>query len=167
MVDTPPKLTSLKLSTNTVDLSNGPVNLTFTATGQDDVGVTYLSMDFGFANGSSFLGGTASIYSPTAWPNGQNSATEAVAANTHDGPYHMTEAVLFDTAGHQVSYTEAQLQALGVNTVITVTHSDSTGPTLTGLTLPSTVNPGGPLTISASATDPHGVQRWSSISTRT
>jgi Ca2+-binding RTX toxin-like protein len=158
MVDTPPKLTNLKLSTNTVDLSGGAVNLTFTATGTDDVGITDLSLDFGFANGSSFLGGTASIFHSPFWPNGQFSASESVSQNTHDGPYHITGAVLFDTAGHQVSYTEAQLQALGVNTVITVTHSDTTGPTLQALTLPSTVNPGGPLTITASATDPAGVK---------
>jgi Ca2+-binding RTX toxin-like protein len=159
MPDTPPQLTNLKLSTNTVDLSNGPVNLTFTATAQDDVGVVDLEMDFGFANGSSFLGGTTSIFHSPSWPNGQFSSSEAVDVSTHDGPYVITGAVLIDTFGHQVNYTTAQLQALGVNTTITVSHADTTGPTLQALTLPSTVSPGGPLTISASATDPHGVQK--------
>jgi hypothetical protein len=159
VADTPPVLTSLKLSTNIVDLSNGDAPVTFTATGADDVGIDDLELDFGFANGSNIFGGTTSIFGVANWADGTGVATENVTQNTHDGNYSITGAVLFDTGGHQVTYTQAQLQALGVNTTITVTHADTIGPTLTALNLPASVRPGAQLTIGASATDAHGVQR--------
>ena len=157
---TAPTLTSLVFSTYAINLANGPVQLTITGRGTDNVGITDLSIDFSANGGFNFLGGTESLTGfPDSWADGQSSETVTVPTNQHDGTYTIAGVVVFDAAGNQGHYTTAQLQALGIQTTITVSHADNTGPTLTALNLPSIVAPGQQLTIGASATDPSGVQR--------
>lgn len=61
-----------------------------------------------------------------------------ISALTSAGTYHVIGATLTDQAGNSSSYSEAQLQALGANTTISVV-ADETKPVLTGLSLPGIV----------------------------
>lgn len=61
-----------------------------------------------------------------------------ISTQTSAGIYHVIGATITDVAGNVSTYSEAQLQALGGSTSITVV-ADEIAPTLTKLTLPGTV----------------------------
>jgi Ca2+-binding RTX toxin-like protein len=146
------------VETNTVDLSGGAATITFVGTGTTDIADVII--DFNAAGGFNFLGGTFSFGGfPDDFTDGQSQGSEQVQPSQHDGTFTVADAIVFDSQGHQIHYTAAQLQQLGLDTSIVVTHADSIGPTLTALNLPTQVAPGGALTITASATDLHGVER--------
>jgi len=145
MATSRPVLTGLTLSTYNIDLSGGPVSVTFTATGTDNgAQIDDAIIDFSANGGFNFLGGTQSLYR-FPWVNGQDSVTVIVPTTTHSGVYTIADVVLFDTNGVQVTYTAAQLQALGIQTVITVTNGG-------GNTNPGGTTPGGGGTTSSPMT---------------
>jgi hypothetical protein len=145
---TPAKLLDLGLP-SIIDVSKGTNEVQFTARAEDPGGagvkevLVWLDQSFATPTGSSslllfgFLGDTFRDDTPTL-------ATESLAltTSTKPGTYHVKSVDVTDLAGNSISYTQAELKALGISTSFTVTGgvADTTPPKLLGLGLPQVVN---------------------------
>jgi hypothetical protein len=150
-----PQLTALSFD-STINLSGGDGTFHFSASATDRSGVSDAILRFDGALGSFYIFGS----SADTWLDGTSASTSTIAVSTPPGAYHLTEVDLQDTAGNSSVYTAAQVAALGLPTSLTVTGSDTVGPTLTGLSFDPTIDlSAGAATFhfGASATDRSGV----------
>ncbi|OYU12070.1 MAG: hypothetical protein CFE38_09825 [Comamonadaceae bacterium PBBC1] len=133
---TAPTLTSLEIPTF-VDLSLGKAGLTIAATAQDDISgvkqvIVYfdkpisktftLSSDAGSSN--NFLG-LYGIYD--SWVDNAVTETIGVLPSNPYGVYNITSVQLSDVQGNVTSYSAAQLNAIGINTSITLVSGLQSG----------------------------------------
>ena len=138
---TAPQLSSLAFPA-TVDVRTAAKAVTFAASATDSqtgIGDVTIHFDKSFSGGTGR--GTIDIAGTTAdpWTDGSSSLTTTLPTTTPPGVYTITDVVVTDGAGNTRTYTTAQLQALGLNTTVTV-NGDSTKPLLTGLTFPATLD---------------------------
>ena len=141
---TAPTLTSLTFPT-TINLSSGNQSVSFAAhaedagSGVDTVNVWFdksLTTDIGSYNLWMISSGWTDSTPSDA------SVGRTVQSYNNPGTYNITKVDVKDLAGNSRSYTTAQLSSLGIATSFNVTGSngDTTAPTLTSLTFPTTIN---------------------------
>jgi probable HAF family extracellular repeat protein len=160
---TPPTLIGLTFPTS-VDLSQGSNTITFGVSATDDLsGANYAVIQLArpiveqFTNGSTTATNLQVPY-PGSLSTGQSTQAFTLSPNTASGTYTIQNVILYDNAGNTHTYTTQQLQALGASTSFSVTNgtSDTTAPTLTGLTFPTSVDlshGSNTITFGVSATD--------------
>ena len=148
-----PTLTSLTLPT-TIDLSAGATSATFAAQAQDNDGGTGVdnvtlfldhSIYRGFVASNFAIGGSFGSGSDTFVDGTPTTANTSFSLSTltNSGVYNVTQAWVTDLSGNRTIYSAAQLLSLGVNTSFTVIGGavpDIVAPTLTSLTLPTTID---------------------------
>jgi hypothetical protein len=166
--NTGPRLTSLVLPSS-VDISNGSKQITVTATAEDGVGGTGVdrvvvlldkNVTFDFGAFSNFSVG-ASYNSTDSFKDGtptKGSTNITLTNATSPGTYNVSQVWVYDVAGNMTTYSTSQLAAMGIKTSFTVTGTvtDNTGPRLTSLVLPSSVdisNGSKQITVTATAED--------------
>lgn len=144
-----PTLSSLTLPAS-LDLSAGAASMKTAIAASDNpggTGIDYALLRFDRplmrdGGGSEFLVlGTAGADTFRDATPGTAIDETTILTTTNPGSYRLLDVVLRDQAGNQTTYTEAQLRALGVETVMEVKGSvaDTTGPTLLDLYLPAVV----------------------------
>jgi hypothetical protein len=165
---TRPVLKGLRFAT-TVDLSRGSAHASFAIDAEDAGAIAgasvWLDHRVATADGQPEYLEIAALYNDgDSW----SDATPYSASNwfrltdaTSAGTYTIRQVSLHDVAGNYSSYSTAELAALGFATTFTVTGTttDRTGPTLTGLSLPATVDLSkgtAQMTASATAVDNEG-----------
>lgn len=136
----------------TVDVSRGTQDVLVTAHAQDNAGgsgidrlVVFLDGKLGFTYGAGSNFSIPGIFGQDTF---HDSTPERASVDftltdvTAPGTYNVTQVWLYDMAGNQSVYSNAQLQALGIRTSMTVTggKSDTTAPTLQQLLLPETID---------------------------
>ena len=153
-----PTLTGLSFDRN-VDLSGGDATFHFSAAASDRSGVSSVVLrvqsQTGQYLGSYYLSGYGD-----SWADGRSAGTDTIRAATPPGTYIVSAVDLYDTAGNTRTYTQGDLQALGLPNTFTVGASDIEGPTLTGFTHPDSVSLAGgakAITFGISATDRSGI----------
>jgi hypothetical protein len=147
---TPPTLTELNFP-STVDLSHGGQTVTFSVSATDDLSGPQYAIIFLTKPITELLNGNPSqpvtvdniqVPYPGSLSDGQNTQILTLSPFNTSGTYTIDHVALYDNVGNIHTYTPADLQALGTPTSFTVTGStsDTTPPTLTGLSFPSTVD---------------------------
>jgi hypothetical protein len=128
---TAPQLKSLGLPT-VIDVGGGTKNVTVTARAEDEAGGSGVdSMTVFFDKNVAFSYGTGNYFEIGGlFGNGEDTfrdGTPTVAStdftltnNTEPGTYHVSRVWVRDAAGNQATYTTEQLEALGINTSISV-----------------------------------------------
>lgn len=172
---TPPSLLSLRIPTD-IDLSKGHAVLTIDGVATDDESgvysvVIWLDKDLteSYSTTSpnfsrySFLGIYSSIFTP--WQNGDFSEDFLISRFNQNGGYGIKEITIKDRAGNEKKYSKQDIEALGINTAITLSgaDTDTTPPLLKSINIPTSIdlkNGNAELQISAQATDEQsGVSR--------
>ncbi|MFZ6653886.1 DUF4214 domain-containing protein [Undibacterium sp. TJN19] len=133
----PPVLSSLKIP-STVNLVNGDAPLVITANATDigsGVDSLLIVLDAALTYDVNANGGTYSAFAmigaKDSWADGQSTQSFSIAGSNKNGVYHVISAKVTDLSGNSMTYTAAQLQALGVNTSINVVGAgDTTPPTI-------------------------------------
>jgi hypothetical protein len=163
---TAPTLTSLSIPTS-VDVSAGAAGLTIAGTATDDIsgvkqlvvyfdkGLSYSSQLGGAFSTHTFLG-SYGIYD--SWSDGASTQTYGISSTNTSGVYNVTRVDLQDVQGNTRTYTATQLAGMGINTSVNLTGAtpDTTAPTLTTLSIPTSVDVSAGaagLTIAGTATD--------------
>jgi len=163
----PPVLTSLSIPT-TINLANGKAPFTISASAYDTwsgVKDLIIYLDAPLAETPTQTSDRVEYYNFLglyggfdSWNDGQSTDVFGVLATNPAKTYNVTSVVAEDNQGNSATYTNAQLQAMGVNTAINVVGgtADTTPPVLTSLSIPTTVNLANgkaPFTVSATASD--------------
>jgi len=153
MADTvAPKLKKLVLP-STLDVSSGSATLNVSVEADDEGGsgiddvTIFLDGKLGYTYGAYELISLPAILGPDTFKDSTpNTASDAITLTdaTAPGTYHVTKVLVTDLAGNTATYSGAQLQALGIQTAMTVTggKADTTAPVLQNLVLPETVDLG-------------------------
>ncbi len=139
-----PSLSGGSSSPATVNVSNGPQAVTFTLDITDD-----LSGFAGGVVGVSTPNGQLSYYSNYFYPpqgparSGEYQTQVQIPQFAEEGIYHLTFVYVYDAAGNNRSYGEADLQKLDISTTFTVTSepADAAPPVVTAVSIdPATIN---------------------------
>lgn len=146
---TPPTLTFLDLP-ELVDLSGGPVSVTYSATAQDTGGIDDVVIWF-----DRDVSDNIGTFPLVILNNGEASVSRSLLAGNAPGLVNVSRVEVTDDYGNERTYSKSELDALGFDTSFTISGSvaDRTPPTLTYLDLPETVDlSGGPVSVTYAAT---------------
>ncbi len=130
-----PELKSLEIAPLTVNVSDGPEDMVFTATGEDDfsgVDNVVIWLDRETPAGYSFIG----LW--TGWDAGHGSRAITFETYTEAAEYNIERITIEDQAGNERRYLPTELVAMGIPTKFSVKSSgtgDTTSPELTSLVI--------------------------------
>ena len=156
---TPPHLVSASFSPTSVNVTSAAQTVIVTVTATDDLsGMTNAQARFTSPSGAQATG-TFGLFRSSGTPlSGVYTGTATIPRFSEAGTWTLGDLTLFDAAGNQVTYTTANLLALGLPVNLNVTSiSDVSPPSLTGVSLsPAVIDvSGGPqnLTLTLDVTD--------------
>ena len=158
----PPRILSLAIP-SVMDLTTGPLDVTFAAEIDDPDGVSQVVIHYDRPLATDIGSYSFQIIHGfgSAWDDGSNAYTATVLPHNVAGPLNITHVDVTDNAGNRTRIDAADLRAMGVDTSITVrsTDADVTGPVLTDLVLPDVVDVrGGNATVDFAATAIDGTE---------
>jgi hypothetical protein len=147
---TPPTLLSVSFSPSTIDTSNGPVPVTISIGASDfQSGVSFNQFEFALTISPQGAGGSGPVQYVDAIDfrlasgtpqNGVWQVTK-IMPQYSGGNWVLNQVTLYDAVSNHITLTPAQLAAMSINPVLSVTsaQTDSTPPSLTGLSLAPSV----------------------------